>query len=147
MATIAEWLAQETLPTSPEYDYWRAALPKRLVILPENDFRDFGQFSTEVIKPKPKPGKPPHSVAEDSSVYPLPKDTREILQAQAEQGLNAGLQMERYLLCNSQSWELTQEAKRRRNALLSFNKGNLSCLINAHRQRWEALLKGWEARG
>jgi len=47
--TIAEWLAQNALPTGDEYAYWREALPKRLVLLPENDFRDFVQFSTEVI--------------------------------------------------------------------------------------------------
>lgn len=47
--TIAEWLERQALPTSSEYNYWREALPKRLVILPENDFRDFVQFSTEVI--------------------------------------------------------------------------------------------------
>ena len=47
--TIASWLAQNALPLGPEYDYWRQALPQRLVILPENAFRDFTQFSTEVI--------------------------------------------------------------------------------------------------
>lgn len=47
--TIANWLAQKALPSGSEYDYWRQELPKRLVILPENAFRDFTQFSTEVI--------------------------------------------------------------------------------------------------
>lgn len=47
--TIANWLAQNALPSGTEYDYWRQALPQRLVILPENAFRDFTQFSTEVI--------------------------------------------------------------------------------------------------
>jgi len=46
---IANWLAQNALPSGSEYDYWRQALPQRLVILPENAFRDFTQFSTEVI--------------------------------------------------------------------------------------------------
>lgn len=47
--TIAEWLAENALPAGDEYDYWRKSLQKRLVILPETAFRDFVQFSTEVI--------------------------------------------------------------------------------------------------
>jgi CRISPR-associated protein Cmr4 len=46
---IADWLAQNALPLGAEYDYWRKTLPNRLVILPEDAFRDFVQFSTEVI--------------------------------------------------------------------------------------------------
>jgi CRISPR-associated protein Cmr4 len=46
---IANWLACNALPNGDEYKYWKDALPQRLVILPENAFRDFTQFSTEVI--------------------------------------------------------------------------------------------------
>lgn len=46
---IAEWLATHALPQDGEYAYWREKLPKSLIILPENAFRDFTQFSTEVI--------------------------------------------------------------------------------------------------
>lgn len=46
---IATWLEKNALPLGSEYDYWKQALPQRLVILPENAFRDFTQFSTEVI--------------------------------------------------------------------------------------------------
>jgi CRISPR-associated protein Cmr4 len=46
---IADWLKQNALPAGSEYDYWRDTLEKRLVILPENAFRDFVQLSTEVI--------------------------------------------------------------------------------------------------
>lgn len=46
---IAGWLAQNSLPAGEEYAYWRKALPQRLVILPENAFRDFMLFSTEVV--------------------------------------------------------------------------------------------------
>lgn len=46
---IAEWLAANALPQDSEYAYWRDKLPKSLVILPEDAFRDFAQFSTEVI--------------------------------------------------------------------------------------------------
>ncbi len=46
---IADWLAQQALPDSDEYRYWRETLTKRLVILPETAFRDFVQFSTEVV--------------------------------------------------------------------------------------------------
>ncbi len=46
---IAEWLRENALPTGEEYTYWRDVLPGRLVVLPENAFRDFVQFSTEII--------------------------------------------------------------------------------------------------
>ncbi len=47
--TIAQWLRDEALPVGDEYAYWRDSLEKRLVILPEDAFRDFVQLSTEVI--------------------------------------------------------------------------------------------------
>jgi CRISPR-associated protein Cmr4 len=46
---IAQWLKANALPVEDEYAYWRDTLEKRLVILPENAFRDFVQLSTEVI--------------------------------------------------------------------------------------------------
>jgi CRISPR-associated protein Cmr4 len=45
---IGQWLAENALPQTDEYAYWRQELPKRLVILPNDDFRDFVTFSTEV---------------------------------------------------------------------------------------------------
>jgi CRISPR-associated protein Cmr4 len=46
--TIGQWLAQNALPQGNEYQYWRDELPNRLVVLPNDDFRDFVTFSTEV---------------------------------------------------------------------------------------------------
>jgi CRISPR-associated protein Cmr4 len=46
---IGQWLAENTLPQGSEYQYWRDELPRRLVILPNDDFRDFVIFSTEVV--------------------------------------------------------------------------------------------------
>jgi CRISPR-associated protein Cmr4 len=46
---IARWISTNALPEGDEYKYWREALPQRLVILPEDTFRDFTLFSTEVI--------------------------------------------------------------------------------------------------
>ncbi|GIV64092.1 MAG: type III-B CRISPR module RAMP protein Cmr4 [Chloroflexota bacterium] len=45
---IAEWLAQNALPQGEAFRYWRETLPKRLCILPENAFRDFCLYGTEV---------------------------------------------------------------------------------------------------
>jgi CRISPR-associated protein Cmr4 len=45
---VGQWLAQNALPQASEYRYWRDELPSRLVILPNDDFRDFVTFSTEV---------------------------------------------------------------------------------------------------
>lgn len=46
--TIGEWLAQNALPDGKEYEYWRKALPQKLCILPEDAFRDFVLYGTEV---------------------------------------------------------------------------------------------------
>jgi len=47
--TIGEWLASHALPPDAEYKYWRDKLPRSLVVLPENDFRDFALYATEVV--------------------------------------------------------------------------------------------------
>ncbi len=49
MKVIADWLKENALPAGNEYAYWRNSLENRLVILPEDAFRDFVQLSTEVI--------------------------------------------------------------------------------------------------
>ncbi|MBA2391525.1 MAG: type III-B CRISPR module RAMP protein Cmr4 [Ktedonobacteraceae bacterium] len=46
---IAAWLAEHTLPKQNTDDYWSTRLKNSLVILPENDFRDFTLYATEVI--------------------------------------------------------------------------------------------------
>lgn len=45
---IAAWLAQNALPTGAEYRFWREKVQSSLVILPDDDFRDFVQNSTEI---------------------------------------------------------------------------------------------------
>lgn len=44
---IAKWLKDNALPENG-YDYWKDSLPKRLCILPEDAFRDFCLYGTEV---------------------------------------------------------------------------------------------------
>lgn len=46
--TLADWLAKNALPQADEYRFWRENLVRHLVILPEDDFRDFALYSTEV---------------------------------------------------------------------------------------------------
>src|SRR5918992_2270518 len=56
---IAEWLVENALPQTDDYKYFREKLylekdgttQGSLVILPEDAFRDFAQFATEVITP------------------------------------------------------------------------------------------------
>lgn len=45
---IGRWLADKALPKGEEYGYWRRTLPKKLCVLPENAFRDFVLYATEV---------------------------------------------------------------------------------------------------
>jgi CRISPR-associated protein Cmr4 len=47
--TIAAWLAEHALPESNADNYWSDKLKSSLVILPENDFRDFTLYATEII--------------------------------------------------------------------------------------------------
>jgi CRISPR-associated protein Cmr4 len=49
VATIADWLKQDALPPGPEYSYWRNHIDHHLVILADDDFRDFTRLSTEVV--------------------------------------------------------------------------------------------------
>jgi CRISPR-associated protein Cmr4 len=44
---IANWIATHALPDT--YGYWREKLKQSLVILPDNDFRDFVLYATEII--------------------------------------------------------------------------------------------------
>ena len=56
---FAEWLAGKVLPSGDEYNYWREKMKKDIVVLEDDDFRDFVQLSTEVItrtKISPKTG-------------------------------------------------------------------------------------------
>lgn len=46
---LAQWLAKYALPDDPAYNWWKAQLPEKLVILPNDDFRDFTQYATEVL--------------------------------------------------------------------------------------------------
>jgi CRISPR-associated protein Cmr4 len=47
--TLAEWLAANALPSDEAYDYWRRKLVEGLVILPQDAYRDFVRYATEVV--------------------------------------------------------------------------------------------------
>lgn len=49
VGTIANWLATNVLPRSNDYKFFREKLMTSLVILPEDAFRDFTQFGTEIV--------------------------------------------------------------------------------------------------
>jgi CRISPR-associated protein Cmr4 len=46
---VAIWIAENALPQTDEYEYWRDKIKDSLVILPEDDFRDFALNATEII--------------------------------------------------------------------------------------------------
>lgn len=46
---LALWITDHAMPRHAAYAYWRKKLAGSLVILPENDFRDFVVHATEVI--------------------------------------------------------------------------------------------------
>lgn len=47
--SIAEWITATALPELGANDYWANKVKRSLVILPDNDFRDFVLYATEVI--------------------------------------------------------------------------------------------------
>lgn len=50
--SLGQWLADNAFPfdnATDEYAYWRSKVLKSLVILPDNAFRDFAQYATEII--------------------------------------------------------------------------------------------------
>ena len=46
---LAEWIAKNAFPPYNMYDYWREKVKKSLIVLPDNDFRDFALNATEII--------------------------------------------------------------------------------------------------
>ena len=46
---VAKWIAKNVLPSDASYDYWRKKMKKDIVVLSDDDFRDFVMLSTEVI--------------------------------------------------------------------------------------------------
>jgi CRISPR-associated protein Cmr4 len=49
VAMIAKWLAGNAFPQTDEYKYFREKVKTNLVVLPEDAFRDFTQFATEIL--------------------------------------------------------------------------------------------------
>jgi CRISPR-associated protein Cmr4 len=48
IGTLATWIVENVLPTGAEYQHWRDVLPKRLIVLNNDDFRNFTEIGTEV---------------------------------------------------------------------------------------------------
>ncbi len=46
---VANWVAENILPPDSGYAYWREKMKRDLVVLSDDDFRDFVTLSTEVI--------------------------------------------------------------------------------------------------
>ena len=46
---LADWISDKCMPSDNVYDYWRRKIQKSLVVLSNEDFRDFVTLSTEVI--------------------------------------------------------------------------------------------------
>lgn len=75
--------------------------------------------------------------------YPLPTDTRALAQKYAKQCLNYGLRLERFLLCDSQTWELQENAKKRE-GIRTFQQAELGSILDAYKARWEAMLGSYQ---
>lgn len=49
LTEFANWLSKKLLPAGNEYSYWREKVKEDIVVLSDDDFRDFVNLSTEVI--------------------------------------------------------------------------------------------------
>lgn len=91
-------------------------------------------------------GKGKHPQQPRPDTYPLPQDSRALAETQASRCLNYGLRVERLLLCDKQTWELTKPAKERR-GVRAFNQDDLQRIVNAHKARWGAMLNDCQQGG
>ena len=93
---------------------------------------------------------------ERRETYPLPEDTREMLEKVTGEPQNYGLRIDRLLLCNKETWEPTKRSKERfipsKNGkkVLTFTD-DVASILRACRARLEAILDayrnaGWEVR-
>jgi CRISPR-associated protein Cmr4 len=48
LAALAAWLSETFVPAAPEFDFWRSKLKTSLVVVADEDFKDFVTMSTEV---------------------------------------------------------------------------------------------------
>jgi CRISPR-associated protein Cmr4 len=49
-AKVADWLATNAFPThADEYVWWGEQLRDKLIVLPDDDFRDFARYGTEIL--------------------------------------------------------------------------------------------------
>lgn len=78
--------------------------------------------------------------------YPLPTDTQALAKEYAKRCLNYGLRLERFLLCDSQTWELSENAKKRE-GIRTFQRDELRSILDACKARWEALLDSYQQLG
>ncbi|MCR4429799.1 MAG: type III-B CRISPR module RAMP protein Cmr4 [Tepidanaerobacteraceae bacterium] len=46
---FAQWLADKVFPSCEEYKYWSEKMKKDIVVLSDDDFRDFVNLSTEIV--------------------------------------------------------------------------------------------------
>jgi len=48
-SVFAGWFSEKVISQGDEYNYWQEKIEKDIVVLPDDDFRDFVNLSTEVI--------------------------------------------------------------------------------------------------
>lgn len=49
LKSFAEWIANNLIPQTEKYNYWKEKLKKDIVVLSDDEFKDFVNLSTEVI--------------------------------------------------------------------------------------------------
>lgn len=46
---ISDWLSKNVIPSGDAHKYWREKMARDIVIIPDDDFRDFVNLSTEIV--------------------------------------------------------------------------------------------------
>jgi CRISPR-associated protein Cmr4 len=112
---IGQWLADNALPQTG-YDYWKQALPNKLCILPEDAFRDFVLYGTEVqTHIKLDPDKKTVQSGALWTTESLPVDTLLYAPLMATKSRASGVEFERAagLGKNQGPWDSTHPTGRR----------------------------------
>lgn len=103
---------------------------------------------------QPRRGESAQRSQGPQEMYPLPQDTRTLVESLADQCLNYGLRVDRLLRCDVQTWDLTPQSKERfakrvgGRKILEFKEpDDLARLIRAQKARWDAMLRDYEGQG
>jgi len=65
---ISKWISDNAIPNSPDYDFWKKKIKRSLLLISDDNFKDFVEHSTE-IQARIKLGKNKTTSGEDGNLF------------------------------------------------------------------------------